>query len=79
MDHELSTFWTAASNYNNKKNRKKNMKSIFLSALFACSIFFAKAQNVLTLKDAVETGIKNNIDVLQSDLLMQKADINLKQ
>jgi outer membrane protein len=55
------------------------MKSIFLSALFACSIFFAKAQNILTLKDAIETGIKNNIDVLQSDLLMQKADINLKQ
>lgn len=55
------------------------MKSLFLSALFACSLFCAKAQNVLTLKDAIETGIKNNIDVLQSDLLMQKSDIYLKQ
>ena len=80
MDQGLSTCLTDGSNYNNfKKNRTKNMKSIFLSVLFACAIFFAKAQNALTLRDAIETGIKNNIDVSQSDLLMQKADINLKQ
>jgi outer membrane protein len=55
------------------------MKSFFLNIVFVSFTFFASAQNKLTLKEAIETGIKNNIDVLQSDLLMQKADINLKQ
>lgn len=56
-----------------------NMKSFFLIAAFVSSAFFATAQNKLTLQQAIETGIKNNIDVLQSDLLMQKADIAFKQ
>lgn len=55
------------------------MKSFFLIAFFTSTFFYAKAQDKLTLKQAIETGIKNNIDVLQSDLLMQKADISLKQ
>ncbi len=55
------------------------IKSFFLFALFTSLAFLANAQNKLTLRDAIETGIKNNIDVLQSNLQMQKADINLKQ
>ncbi|HXR83709.1 MAG TPA: TolC family protein [Hanamia sp.] len=55
------------------------MKSFFLIAAFISYTFFATAQNKLTLKDAIEIGIKNNIDVSQSDLLMQKAGINLTQ
>lgn len=55
------------------------MKSFFLIAFFTSTFFYTKAQDKLTLKQAIETGIKNNIDVLQSDLLMQKADISLKQ
>ncbi|MDE3184543.1 MAG: TolC family protein [Bacteroidota bacterium] len=55
------------------------MKSFFLNIVFATFALFASAQQRLTLKQAVEIGIKNNIDVLQSDLLMQKAGINLKQ
>lgn len=55
------------------------MKSFFLNIVFATFALFASAQQTLTLKQAVEIGIKNNIDVLQSDLLMQKAGINLKQ
>ena len=55
------------------------MKSFFLNVVFVSFTLIASAQNKLTLKEAIETGIKNNIDVLQSDLLMQKADINLKQ
>ena len=55
------------------------MKSFFLNLLFVSFALFATAQNKLTLQQAIETGIKNNIDVLQSDLLMQKADISLKQ
>jgi len=58
---------------------KRNMKSFFLNVVFVSFTLIASAQNKLTLKEAIETGIKNNIDVLQSDLLMQKADINLKQ
>jgi len=55
------------------------MKSFFLIAAFVSSAFFATAQNKLTLQQAIETGIKNNLDVLQSDLLMQKADIAFNQ
>lgn len=55
------------------------MKSFFLSLLFISFTFFAAAQNKLTLKQAIEIGIKNNFDVLQSDLLMQKAGITLVQ
>lgn len=55
------------------------MKSFFLNTLLSLFTLFASAQNKLTLKDAIETGINNNIDVLQSDLQMQKADINYKQ
>ena len=55
------------------------MKSFFLSLLFITFALIATAQNKLTLKQAIETGIKNNFDVLQSDLLMQKAGIALKQ
>ena len=55
------------------------MKSFFLIALFTSCALFVKAQNKLSRKQAIEIGIKNNFDVLQSDLLMQKADITLKQ
>lgn len=55
------------------------MKSFFLIALFTSTFFVASAQNKMTLKEAVETGIKNNIDVLQANLLMQKSGIDLKQ
>ena len=55
------------------------MKYLFLNILFATFALFVSAQNPLTLQQAVEIGIKNNIDVLQADLQMQKAGINLKQ
>lgn len=55
------------------------MKGLFLNIVFASFAFFATAQNKISLKQAIEIGIKNNIDVLQSDLLMQKEGINLNQ
>lgn len=55
------------------------MKSFFLSAIFVCSTFMVAAQNKLTLQQAIETGISNNFDVLQSGLQMQKEGIQLKQ
>lgn len=55
------------------------MKSIFLNVIFGLFCFTAIAQNKLTLQQAIQMGIANNIDVRQSDLLMQKAGINLKQ
>jgi outer membrane protein len=55
------------------------MKAIFLNAIFGLFCFTAMAQNRLTLQQAIQMGIANNIDVRQSDLQMQKADINLKQ
>jgi len=55
------------------------MKSIFLNIIFYFFALTAVAQHSMTLKEAVETGIKNNLDVLQADLLMKKAGIDLNQ
>jgi outer membrane protein len=55
------------------------VKSLILILLFVSCTLYTTAQDKLTLKQAIEIGTKNNFDVLQSDLLMQKADINLKQ
>jgi outer membrane protein len=55
------------------------MKGLFLNIVFASFALFATAQNKITLKQAIEIGIKNNLNVLQSNLLMQKEDINFKQ
>jgi outer membrane protein len=59
---------------------KATMFKIILSTtLFVLISFFATAQNKLSLREAIDIGIKNNIGVLQSNLQMQKADINYKQ
>jgi outer membrane protein len=55
------------------------MKTIVLNIFFLLSCFFLQAQNKLTLQQAIQMGIDNNLNVNQSDLLMQKADITLKQ
>jgi outer membrane protein len=55
------------------------MKAIFLNAIFGLFCFTAFTQNKLTLQQAIQMGIANNIDVKQSDLQMQKAGITLKQ
>jgi outer membrane protein len=55
------------------------MKSVFLSMVLSAFVLVGSAQDSLTLKEAVETGIKNNLEVLQADLLMQKSGIDLKQ
>lgn len=61
------------------KNFVKCSKPFFLIVLLTLGALFVKAQDKLTLKQAIEIGIKNNFYVLQSELLMQKADITLKQ
>ena len=45
--------------------------------MYFCILFcFAlKAQQTLTLKQAIEMGIANNLDVNQSNLQMQREDI----
>src|ERR1700712_4551041 len=55
------------------------MKSFFLIAIFGLVCFAVVAQSKLTLQQAIQMGIANNIDVRQSDLQMQKANINLRQ
>ncbi len=55
------------------------MKTIFLNIIFILSCFIIQAQKKLTLQQAIQMGITNNIDVNQSDLLSQKANITLKQ
>jgi outer membrane protein len=55
------------------------MKTIIITLLMFVSCLGIKAQNKLTLQQAIQMGITNNLDVKQSNLLMEKADINLKQ
>ncbi len=55
------------------------MKSLYLIFVFVSTTFWGTSQNKLTLQQAIETGIKNNLDVLQSDLLMQRSAIELQQ
>ncbi|HEV8083572.1 MAG TPA: TolC family protein [Chitinophagaceae bacterium] len=55
------------------------MKTIFSIIIFLLFTILAHAQNKLTLKEAIETGIKNNLLVNQSDLQMQREDVILKQ
>ena len=55
------------------------MKKVFLIAitLILCNIGYS--QQVLSLKQAIETGIANNLEVNESGLMMQKAGINWRQ
>ena len=55
------------------------MKQLFLNIFFVLACFGSEAQNKLTLQQAKQMGITNNIDIRQSDLLMQRANVNLKQ
>ncbi|MEO6220877.1 MAG: TolC family protein, partial [Ginsengibacter sp.] len=55
------------------------MKTILSTIIFLLITILTQAQNKLTLQQAIEKGIANNLDVNQADLLMQKENINLKQ
>ena len=55
------------------------MKTFFLYTFFLLSAFASAGQNKLSLKQAIETGIANNLEVNQAGLNAQKANINLKQ
>ncbi|MEO7562005.1 MAG: TolC family protein [Ferruginibacter sp.] len=58
------------------------MKTLFRSKLILLILLtgsWASAQKTFTLKQCVETGITNNLEVKQSDVLMQTALINYKQ
>lgn len=57
-----------------------NMKKIFFcSCLLAASIIGQSQTKTISLQQAVEIGIKNNLEVKQSDLRMQTAGVNLRQ
>ena len=57
-----------------------NMKKIIFCFCVIAGSFTANSQtNSITLKQAVETGIQNNLDVKQSDLRMQTAAVNWRQ
>ena len=56
------------------------MKKIFFCFCVVAVSFAASSQtNTLTLQQAVEIAIKNNLDVKQSDLQMQAAGVNWRQ
>lgn len=55
------------------------MKKIIISYVFISFTLFSFAQNNLTLQQCIETGIKNNLQVRQSDLQTQREKIGWQQ
>jgi outer membrane protein len=54
-------------------------RTVFIGILFLVINKAGIAQNKLTLQQCIETGLANNLDVLQSQLLMESDKINMKQ
>lgn len=52
---------------------------LFVTALFACLSLIGIGQTRLTLQQAIELGIKNNIDVQQSALVTEKSSVVWRQ
>lgn len=57
----------------------KRLTGKTICALLAFNSIISSAQNKLTLKQCVETGIANNLDVQQSNLQMQRDGVNWNQ
>ena len=55
------------------------MKRIFSIIFFLLTMSFAKAQSKLTLRQAIEMGIANNIDVNKADLASEEARVTMQQ
>ena len=56
------------------------MRRIYLMIAFLMATgILAKGQTKLTLKDCIDTALKNNIGVRQSEILMKNAQLNYKQ
>src|SRR6186997_2919478 len=56
------------------------MKKIFIGSFLILYFLIGSAQqNKLTLQQCIETGIANNLDVLQGDLQTQRDEISWKQ
>ena len=55
------------------------MKTIFLNIIFLLSCFIVQAQKKLTLQQAIQMGIANNIDVNKADLASQQARVTMQQ
>jgi len=55
------------------------MTRIFLITLFTFLAPYAFSQKVLTLEESIETAIKNNIELAQTGLQVDVAQLNYKQ
>ena len=55
------------------------MKKIFILTLFTLSVMCARAQTKLTLRDAINTGIKNNLLLQQNGLQVERESVASKQ
>src|SRR5918993_241608 len=68
-------------NYNKKKMKTKrnHMKIIVLALLCFTGGWTHAQQTRYTLKDCIETGIKNNLEVMQSGLDAEVARANWQQ
>lgn len=55
------------------------MKQVFSTLILLSITLCTSAQKLLSLQEAIETGIKNNLGVNQADLQMQQQEISFKQ
>ncbi|MES1216589.1 MAG: TolC family protein [Bacteroidota bacterium] len=58
---------------------KKKIFNLGLAAMAIAFSFHSNAQTKLTLKQCIDTGLVNNLDVLRSQLQMQSDKINMNQ
>ncbi len=68
-------YWPSPS----KRGWGEVLKTVILSTFFIMACAISQAQNKLTLQQAIETGIKNNLGVNLDDILMQKSGIAYQQ
>src|SRR5687768_9590016 len=62
-----------------KFNIERMMNRIFFLMAAVLSGFALKAQSAITLQQAIQTAVKNNIDVRRNNLSVQAATIDYKQ
>lgn len=72
-------YWMEELKKNMHRNKLKKMKKVLVLAGLLVTVKIAGAQNVLTLKQCIETAINNNIDVQQMVNSADRSDVAKKQ
>src|SRR5688500_11630815 len=78
---ELNNNFSTNTNYSFKVFFMKFSKvlKVLVAAMFSGLVVNAQSGRTLSLREAVETGTKNNLQVNQANLNMQRAGVNWQQ